>query len=172
LKCTNCQRLGHTKEKCTNSKEENKQQVNTVKVPFAATHVTFEKPVLINDKYVLRGLVDSGSVCIIKRKSAAEVCQLQVRESNLELVGFGSEGVGTKILGTSTAKLAIDGVDVEVSLIIANDSSLSHDLLIVESFLCHELVAFIKLGDKLIIGRADQKPFLGLLICLLVTRIN
>jgi hypothetical protein len=55
-----------------------------------------------------------------------------------------------------------DGADVEESLIIANDSSLSHDLLIGESFLCHELVTFIELGDKFIVGRADQKPFLGL----------
>jgi hypothetical protein len=95
--------------------------------------VTFEKPsVLINDKYALQGFIDSGSKCSIIRKSAAEFCQLPVQKSNIELVGFGSEGVGTKVIGTSTAKIVIDGAEVEVTLIIVNDSSLPHDLLISE----------------------------------------
>jgi hypothetical protein len=161
LKCLNCQGLGHTKDKCPKKQSEGQKQVNAVSSSMA-NKITFEKPVLVNDTYALSGLVDSGSTCSIIRKSAAAVCQLQPTETTTELYGFGSEGVGTKTLGKCNVKVEVDGIILIVPLYATNDASLSHDLLIGNSFLDHKEVAFVKLGDKFHIGKADQEPFVSI----------
>jgi hypothetical protein len=120
--------------------------------------VRLENAALINDKYVLQGFMDSGSKCSIIRKSAAGFCQLSVQKSSIELVGFGSGGVGTKILGTSRAKIEVNKAAVELTLFVVNDSAMLHDMLIGETFLNDKLVAFVKIEDKFVIGRADREP--------------
>ncbi|KAF4525385.1 hypothetical protein B566_EDAN013236 [Ephemera danica] len=161
-KCYNCKQVGHKKFKCP-VKNKIEHKLHVISVHDSTTpQSTFEKPVLVNDKYLLRGLIDSGATCSIIRKSAAQVFQLKSTDCNVELVGFGSEGMGTKPLGTCRANLTIDGVAVEVQLFVTNDTSLSHDLLIGNSFLGHQEVAFLKLGDKFVVGRADQAPFVGI----------
>jgi hypothetical protein len=154
-KCTNCESKEHNSEEC----EMRWQEVNIIKTKIPSTRPTCEHAALINDKYVLQGFIDSGSKCSIIRKSAAEFCQLSVQKSNIKLVGFGSEGVGTKILGTSRAKVEVNKAAVELTLFIVNDSAMSHDLLIGETFLNNTLVAFVKIEDKFDIGRADRGPF-------------
>jgi hypothetical protein len=66
--CTNCESEEHKGEECAMRQ----QEVNTIKTKIPSTRATFEKPALINDKYVLQGFIDSGSKCSIIRKSAAE----------------------------------------------------------------------------------------------------
>jgi hypothetical protein len=154
-KCTNCEGEEHNSEECAMRR----QEVNIIKTKIPSTRATFEHAALINDKYVLQGFIDSGSQCSIIRKSAAEFCQLSVKKSNIKLVGFGSEGVGTNILGTSRAKVEVNKAAVELTLFVVNDSAMSHDLLIGETFLNNKLVAFVKIEDKFVIGRADREPF-------------
>jgi hypothetical protein len=177
--CFNCQQYGHIgrycneadrrlQKKCTNGEieEHNSEQsamrqheVNIIKTNILSTPATFEHAALINDNYELQGFIDSVSKCSIIRKSTAEFCQLSVQKSNIKLVGFGSEGVGTKILGTSRAKVEVNKAAVELTLFVVNDSAMSHDLLIAETFLNNKLVAFVKIEDKFVIGRADRAPF-------------
>jgi hypothetical protein len=154
-KCTNCESEEHNSEECAMRQ----QEVNIIKTKIPSTRATFEHAALINDKYVLQGFIDSGSKCSIIRKSAAEFCQLSVQKSNIELVGFGSERVGTKILGTTRAKVEVNKAAVELTLFVVKDSAMSHDLLIGETFLNDKLVAFVKIEDKFVIGRADREPF-------------
>jgi hypothetical protein len=102
---------------------------------------------------------DSLINCSILWKSAAEFCQLSVQKFNIELLGFGSKGVGPKILGTSRAMIEFNKAAVELTLFVVKDSAMSHNLIIGESFFNHKLVAFATIEDKCIVGRADREPF-------------
>jgi hypothetical protein len=90
-----------------------RQESNNIETKISSNLVTFENPVLINDKYALQGFINYGSNRSVIRKSAADFCQLPVQKSNIELVGFGPDEVGTKIIGMSIARLVIDETEVE-----------------------------------------------------------
>ncbi|KAF4530047.1 hypothetical protein B566_EDAN018296 [Ephemera danica] len=98
----------------------------------------------------LRGLIDSGATCCLIRQSAAIVCQLQQVKSDALLVGFGSDRTPTPAQGACTASISVDGTTAEVCIYIVADMSLTHDIIVGETFLGQQHVAMIKLGDRFV----------------------
>ncbi|KAF4526327.1 hypothetical protein B566_EDAN012253 [Ephemera danica] len=156
--CSYCRKTGHTVDKCFK-----KSHVNTVQ-DCVPTTSAFEKPIEVNGRYWLRGLVDSGATCCLIRESAATICNMQRHDSDALLVGFGSDGNATKVRGACQASISIDGTSAKVKLFVVSDVSLTHDVIIGESFLTQRHVAMLKVGDRFVIGRADQEPFANLVL--------
>jgi hypothetical protein len=57
---------------------------------------------------------------------------------------------------TSRAKVEVNEAAVEITLFVVNDSAMSRDLLIGETFLNNKLVAFVNIENKFVIGLADR----------------
>jgi hypothetical protein len=119
-------------------------------------------------------VIDTGSQACIIKETAFLSLNLPLSPSLQDLYAFGNTATpALRPLGQCTANIQIDNAVLDsVTLLVVPDSALSPDILIGQTFLNHEDVAYLKLKDKFVLGTKDQFSFKDLLIDELPTKIK
>lgn len=130
-------------------------------ITYPATELAplHEKEVIINDKYKLVCLIDSGSSLNIMKKSTAERLDLQWTPNSTIVHGFGVNAT-TQVLGKATIQIKIDKETVEELIVhIVPDESHPRECLLGRQLCESSDIAFVKYKDRLEYYNNNEFPF-------------
>lgn len=183
-KCYNCNKYGHISKHCTQPKKprvcehckqdthftnqcpnkpksgvvENKQGVYSVQSDVSGTTVTkYLKEAMINGRK-LQAFIDTGSSsCTIQASAAVQLCA-PIQQTTESLYGFGDfEKAATKVLGTLCLDIEIDGVvGKRIGVLVVPDKAQPVELLVGRPWLELPDIAYMKIGEQLIIKYTDS----------------
>lgn len=148
LNCTYCQQRGHSREMCFKLQGKNNfnnfsRKINLISTDDAKYHITAK----IND-IDIPAYIDFGSACNIMTLSTATKLKLPIDYCKQTIMrGYGGAFVAS--LGETKARIKVDEVEREVSILIVDDTKQEMDLLIGRTFTEALNILVIKTQDKL-----------------------
>lgn len=156
LKCTKCNRIGHTANNCLSKVDDNTVKTNNVPKTMCIGSINshadpnpnskFTKEVTINDKS-LEAFVDFGSeVTLVKESVAINLGLVHDNVPSL-MKGFGNGVVQS--LGALSLNISVDGVKANVPSKVVSDHLLEKSILIGQSFTEQPHIIVYKDASKL-----------------------
>lgn len=161
IKCSQCNRFGHTADKCNFKEAQDNKGVPPPKTMCILAKSTpnskFIKDAFLDDLPV-RAFVDFGSEVSLIAKSILPSLGLESDNMTTALKGFGNEIVHT--LGTVTTQLTIDNVSASVTCQVVEDKFLDLPLLVGQSFTEQAHVTVYKDAERLqFLDSGNEMPF-------------
>jgi hypothetical protein len=153
MKCFKCNQFGHIVIDCHNSA---KNIINIISSTAVEKEEKYFKKATINGMECNCMIGPGRSVCLIT-ESCFRKMNIVPHPCNESVFSYGAQKPTYKVKQKVIADITIDNVKVEsVPLFVVMDSAQHIDLLIGQTWTEHPNVAFLKLGNQLIIGTSES----------------
>ncbi|XP_040066225.1 uncharacterized protein LOC120839891 [Ixodes scapularis] len=163
LKCLRCNGIDHTQRHCREVAQPERNEANTVSEPSNETVRVgvLLKQVILNDKFSLIGLIDTGSSGCLLRASAAARCGTELVQESTPLYGFGNSGVPvSRSIGGCKADIKIDGVLAkDFPILVVPDEAQAVDLLVGRTFTELPYLTYARVGGSFRFWHLSDCPF-------------
>ncbi|KAM7284063.1 uncharacterized protein ISCGN_001166 [Ixodes scapularis] len=163
LKCLRCNGTDHTQRHCREVAQPERNEANTVSEPSNETVRVgvLLKQVMLNDKFPLIGLIDTGSSGCLLRASAAARCGTELVQESTPLYGFGNSSVPvSRSIGGCKADIKIDGVLAkDVPILVVPDEAQAVDLLVGRTFTELPYLTYARVGGCFRFWHLSDCPF-------------
>lgn len=144
LKCTICNKIGHSEDKCNRGPLSRNNAQKVLKIDCNDGNDKFNKDLVIDNK-TFKAYIDFGSECSLVQSEVAKMLKLPTNTDNLPLIrGFGNQLV-TPLYKTKV-QIKIDDVESVVDVLVVDDSFLQSPFLIGQNFT--ELPEVVVLKDS------------------------
>lgn len=154
--CYICKKQGHIAPRCSQGKPSVVKTHPEAEIKIVengeSTGTKFIHNVIVNDRYLLKGFVDTGSsVCTIRSATVKEL-NLNILPERRSLYGYGErEQASVYTSGKLMAKMSINNVVAdEVELLVVPDTAQETDLLIGRTYKELKHIAYVRKNDKFI----------------------